>query len=324
MEIQMKTKSVRSIYTWLVLGGMLGSFSYMHAEEATASASVPVTMTVSANVPNSKRMPALNPEDISVKRGKEVLPVTNLVPARGDRAGLDLFILIDDAADGRLGMHLDDLRVFIQAQPESTAVGLGYMRNGAVEVVRDLTVDHAHVAEAIRLPFGSPAAYGSPYLSVTDLMKSWPQDDHRREVLMFTDGIDRARSRAGWHRGYNPNPDADTASIVAQKTGTMIHTIYVPGVGRVRHNYREGVNGQMNMATLSNATGGESFYLGLHSPVSIKPYLDSLQQVLDNQYLLSFSAKPGKKAGLQNVKFSTAIAGVKLSTHDAVWVPAGN
>jgi hypothetical protein len=78
----------------------------------------------------------------------------------------------------------------------------------------------------------------------------------------------------------------------------------------------------MNSARLSDSTGGESFFLGLHSPVSIKPYLDALQQIFDNQYLLSFSATPGKKAGLQSVKLSTEVAGVELSSHDAVWVPA--
>jgi hypothetical protein len=43
---------------------------------------------------------------------------------------------------------------------------------------------------------------------------------------------------------------------------------------------------------------------------------------MDNQYLLSFVAKPGQKAGLQSVSLSTEVAGVELSTHAAVWVPA--
>jgi hypothetical protein len=322
MEITMKARNMGFIFTWLLMGGMLGNSYPANAEEATASSVVPVTMTVSASVPNNKRMPALSPEDVQVKRGKERLQVTDLVPARGDRAGLDLFILIDDASDPRLGLQLDDLRSFIQSQPESTAVGVAYMRNATVDVVQDLTVDHALAVNALRLPLGSAGAYGSPYLSVSSLMRQWPHDDHRREVLMFTDGIDRARHHFGWHRGYNSNPDADTAIALAQKNGTMIHTIYTPGFGHLRHRYWDATNGQMNMARLSDATGGESFYLGLHGPVSIKPYLDSLQQVFDNQYLLSFSAKPGKKAGLQNVKLSTEVAGVQLSAHDAVWVPA--
>jgi hypothetical protein len=62
--------------------------------------------------------------------------------------------------------------------------------------------------------------------------------------------------------------------------------------------------------------------MGLQSPVSIKPYLDAVQQILDNQYLLGFQAKPGKKAGLQYVTLSTEVAGVELASADAVWVPA--
>jgi hypothetical protein len=103
----------------------------------------------------------------------------------------------------------------------------------------------------------------------------------------------------------------------------MIHSIYAPGAGLVRHNYWVATNGQMNMARVSDATGGASYYLGLHSPVSFKPYLDALQQVFDNQYLLSFNVKPAKKAGLQSIKLSTEVAGVDLASHDAVWVPAG-
>jgi hypothetical protein len=78
----------------------------------------------------------------------------------------------------------------------------------------------------------------------------------------------------------------------------------------------------MDMARLSDETGGKSFYLGLEDPVSYSPYLDKLQEILDNQYLLSFSAVPEKKSGLQRVKLSTPIVGVVLSSHDGVWVPA--
>jgi hypothetical protein len=39
--------------------------------------------------------------------------------------------------------------------------------------------------------------------------------------------------------------------------------------------------------------------------VSFRAYLDDLQKVLDNRYLLSFSAKPSTKAGLQYVRLST-------------------
>ena len=291
------------------------------AQQTNTVTSVPVRIAVTANVASDKRMPQINPEDVVVKQGKQRLQVTEWIPAQGDRAGLDLFILIDDATSPILGSNLEDLRTFINSQPSTTSVGVGYMRNATVQIVQNLTNDHAASAKALRLPLGSAGAYGSPYLSVIDLMKRWPENQNRREVVMVTDGVDRARSGPRWC-GLSNNPDVDSASAVAMRTGTIIHTIYAPGSGRLHRNYWEATNGQMNMARLSDITGGESFYLGLQSPVSLKPYLDDLQKVLDNRYWLSFSAKPGTKSGLQYVTLSTEVAGVEFSAPDAVWVPA--
>jgi hypothetical protein len=140
---------------------------------------------------------------------------------------------------------------------------------------------------------------------------------------MLTDGIGRARHHFGWHRGYSTDPDADTAAAVAQRTGTNVFAIYAPASALYRHSYWQGINGQTNLTRLTDQTGGASFYLGLHSPVTIQPYLAQLQTTLDNQYLLSFSLKSGKKPGLQAVNLSTDLAGVDLAAHDAVWVAGG-
>ena len=320
----MKSKGIGAICSLLIVAGMVSAIAPMHAADAAAKAAVPVRMTVTANVASNKRMPDINQDDIKVNRGKDRLEVTEWVAARGENAGLDLFILIDDSVDPRVGGQFDDLRAFIASQPATTSIGVGYMRNASVLMVQDLSMDHSLAAAAIRLPLGHSGAYGSPYLSAISLMKSWPEDGRRHEIVMITDGVDRARRHFSFHRGLTTYPDADTAISVAQKTGTIIHSLYAPGTGGLHGQYWRATNGQMNMARLSDSTGGESYYLGLHSPVSFKPYLDSLQQVLDNQYLLSFSAKPGKRAGLQAVSLSTEVAGVELSAHDAVWVPAGN
>jgi hypothetical protein len=153
-------------------------------------------------------------------------------------------------------------------------------------------------------------------------MKRWPQNANRREVVMVTDGIDRARGGPRPHGLSLISPDVDTAGTVAQRTGTIIHTIYAPGVGRLHHNFWEATNGQNGIAKLSDETGGESFFLGLESAVSFKPYLDRIQKILENQYILTFEAKPGKKAGLQAVRITTPVAGVELASADNAWVPA--
>jgi len=304
------------LFVPLVLGAALTASAGGKDQDVT------VTMTVTASVPSDKRMPTISAEDVFVKRGKEHLQVTGWIPARANRAGLDLFILIDDASDQVLGSHLDELRSFINSQPATTSIGIGYMRNATVQIAQNFTTDHARAANALRLPLGTPGAYGSPYLSVTDLMNRWPQSQNRREVLMITDGIDRAR-RGFRQRGIIIDPDVNTAAMVAQRTGTMIHSIYAPGADRLHRNYWQANNGQLSVAKLSDATGGESYFLGLQNPVSFQPYLDELQRALDNQYLLSFLAQPTEKAGLQYITVDTEIAGVEFGAPDAVWIPAG-
>jgi hypothetical protein len=214
------------------------------------------------------------------------------------------------------------LRAFINAQPATTFVGVGYMRNGVVQIAQDLTTDHNKAAKALRLPFASSGAYGSPYLSAIDLMKRWPDRGNRRELVMITDGIDRFRGGPHYRGLGFISPDVNSAGSIAQRNGMIVHTIFTRGVGRLGNNFWEITNGQNGMAMLSEQTGGQSYYLGTQNAVSFKPYLDELQRTLDNQYVLEFTANPGTKSGLQNVKLSTEVAGVELSSADGVWVNA--
>jgi hypothetical protein len=295
----------------------------LQAQERTSKATTPVQMTVTVRVlGENKRMPEVNREDVIVKQGKERLQVTGWTPLSGDERGLDLFILIDDSAHSSIGSQFDDLRGFISSLPANTSVGVGYMRNGTVQIAQDLTRNHNRAAESIRLPLGSSGAHGSPYLSAIDLMKRWPDSSNRREIVMITDGIDRFRGGSRRRGLAFISPDVDSASAVAQRAGTIIHTIFTRGVGRRASNLWEITNGQNSMAKLSDETGGESFFLGTQNAVSFRPYLDSLQMGLGNRYLLEFNAVPGNKSGLQYVKLATEVAGVELDSADSVWVKA--
>lgn len=293
------------------------------AQDGSSTATSPVQMTVTVRVlGKNKRMPEVNREDIIVRQGKDRLQVTGWTPLSGDSSPLDLFVLIDDAARPSVSSQFGDLREFIYSLPRTTSVGVGYMRNGTVRVAQDLTTDHRQAANALRIPLGSPGVYGSPYLSAIDLMKRWPESSNRREILMITDGIDRLH---GWphRRGIAPiSPDVSAASTVAQRTGTIIHSIYARGVGWRGSNFWQVTNGQNSMAKLADETGGESFFLGIGEPVSFRPYLDRLQTSLDNRYRLEFNAVPGKKPGLHYVKLTTEVAGVELNSADSVWVAA--
>jgi hypothetical protein len=321
-ETQMKRETIKHFFGLLAVAAMLAGTGSSRAE-GTPDGTVPVTMTVTASVAANKRMPQITRDDVTVKLGGNRLEVIDWAPARSVRAGLELFILIDETADSRLSLQYEDLRGFINDQPPTTLIGVGYMSNGTVRIAQDLTADHVLAAKALRIPLGVTTGVASPYLSAASLMKRWPVDGNRREVILLTDGVGRNHFHLGWGRSHQIDPDADTAAAVAQKTGTNIFSIYSPSSSRLRRNYWTSVEGQMSLARLSDRTGGASFYLGTQSPVSIQPYLAKMQTMLNNQYILSFSAKPGKKAAFQPVKISTEVAGVDLAAHDAVWVTGG-
>lgn len=288
--------------------------------QQTEAAGVPVRMTVTLAALGDNSLPAVTREQVTVKQSRNDRPVLGWTAARSDQAGLDLFVLIDDASDTRLGSQLGDLRTFITSQPPTTSVGVGYMRNATVQIAENFTTDHAKAAQALRLPIASAGAFGSPYLSVMDLMRRWPEHPNRRVVIMITDGIDRARGGPRPRMGVIP--DVDSAIDVAQRTGTLVYTIYAPGVGHMNRNFWEANNGQIGISKLSDQTGAESFYLGFQPAVSFKPYLDQIQKFLQNQYLLTFGAQPGRSDGLQSVSVNTDVRGAELVSADSVWVPA--
>jgi hypothetical protein len=210
------------------------------------------------------------------------------------------------------------------------------MSNATIQITQNFTADHALAAKAVRLPRGTTSSMDSPYLSLISLVKGWPQQKVRREVLMVSDGIDRlrgGRSEGGQTSSLGRpvsasaastmptiSPDADTASTNSQRYGVIVHSIYATGAGRHGRNAWEAQLGQSGVAKIADETGGEYFALGTQNAVSFKPYLDRLQRIFDNQYYLVFQAVPRKKDGLQRVNISTDAPNADISSADNVWV----
>jgi hypothetical protein len=63
-------------------------------------------------------------EDVIVYQEHERDKVTHWAAAKGDRSGLEIFVLIDDASNRNLGFQLDDVRHFIQSQAATAMVGV--------------------------------------------------------------------------------------------------------------------------------------------------------------------------------------------------------
>jgi len=277
-----------------------------------------VHMVVTVETHHGTNIPAINREDVMVYQGHDRDRVTDWLPLQEDHAGLELFLLIDDASNTSLDSQLEDLRQFVSSQPATTAIGIGYMRDGTVQIVQNPTTDHPQAAKSLRLPLGDPGASPSPYLSVSDLIKRWPETSVRREILMISDGIDR-------YYGSGPSdPYVDTAIEQAQRAGITIYSIYSPGVGHYGHSFWRINWGQNYLSQFSDETGGESYYLGFGPAVSFVPYLDDLTHRLTHQYLLTFLAKPEKKGGMQRIKLRTEVPNAELVTATSVYVPAGS
>lgn len=305
------------VLTLVAIAGLLASVQLAAAQESASATGPAANLVVTVEARHGSNIPDVTRDDVMVYEGRDRDRVTGWLPLQGDHAGLEFFIMLDDSSNVTLGSQLEDVRQFINAQPPTTKIGVAYMANGIAQVVQNLTSDHALTAKALRLPFGNPGASASPYFSLGDLIKRWPAGDERREVLMITDGIDRY-----WGSGPD-NAYVDTVIEQAQRAGVIVYSIYTPGVGHYGHSYWRTYWGQNYLSQLSDETGGESYYLiGPAPPVSFAPYMEDITRKLNHQYLLTFMAKPQKKAGMQRVKVHTEVPNAELVSADRVYVPA--
>jgi hypothetical protein len=299
------------------------STGIVHPQVKATLDTVPVHMVVTDQAfSDNNEPPVLRKGNVQVKQGENALKVDQVIPAEGDNASLSLFILIDDTLDPRIGMNLNDLRDFINAQPPSTQVGIGYMSNATFQIAQNFSADHGLVSKSLRLPRGRLSAMDSPYLSLISLLKSWPQEKVRREVLMLSDGIDHLHGNRSIRVSTMPgiSVNADSASATSQRYGVIVYSIYAVGAGRLGRNAWEAQMGQSGIAKITDETGGEYFALLNQNAVSFKPYLGRLQKIFENQYYVVFQAIPRKRDGLQRVDISTTVPDADIASADNVWV----
>ena len=250
--------------------------------QASSSSTVPVTTTVTVLGPKFTPAPPIAKQDVTAYSGKERLNVTKWVPAQGPNGALQLAIVIDnDASQLGVGSQLSDIKTFINLQSPNTAVGLFYAMYGTVEVAAPFSTNRAAVTKALRPPLGlASGASPSIYLSLSDLVEHhWPSAAARREVLLISNGVDQL------DRGPQ-SPYVEAAVEDVQKAGVVVHTIYTGGSIRFGASLH-GQYAQENLEELTEGSGGYGFFEGITAPVSFAPYLNQLNTVLHNQYLLT-------------------------------------
>ena len=147
----------------LLLFGTACSALTAFTQQPSTPGTVPVSMIVSVEAKHGKEVPTIHKEDVMVSHDRDRLQTTDWVPCQSQQAGVELFVLVDDATDTELGLQFEELKKFMLAQPASTAIGVVYARNGTAQVAQNPTTDHAQAAKALRLPTGLGAT-ASPYL----------------------------------------------------------------------------------------------------------------------------------------------------------------
>lgn len=302
--------------TLVRMGTFLGVLLLLSAASTRAqtSASGTATFTVTA-VGKKQEAPPIAKDDVQLFQGKERKQVADW------KKGEELFlaILIDDSIDTGAGGQWDNLKEFIMAQPATAFIALGYLQNNTTMVAQDFTKNHELAAKALRLPRGIGALGSSPYLSLSDMLKRWPNTGPRRSIILISSGID-------FFRGPSSGPiypDVDPLIQRAQRQNTNIWSIYYPSASHRGRGFLAST-AQNNLSKLSDGTGAESYFLGAGTPVSIKPYLDEISTHLDNQYLLTFAGSGGSKGRYQSIRVRTELPDVEFMTPSAVFLPPGS
>jgi hypothetical protein len=249
-----------------VAAAMFGSLATVLPVFAQGADAVAAQTVITVLGKNNEAPAPLQQQDLQVQVAGKRATITDLVPLRGDRAGLELVILIDGSARTSIGRQMGDIEQFVKSLPPTTSVGIAYMQNGAAVFSQPLTTDKAQALSALRLPGGSAGSNASPYFCLSDLAKRWPSTnrDNRREVVMITDGVDPYDLR------FDPdNPYLQSAINDSIRAGLIVDAIYWRDDGRLDRSLYQNNAGQSLLNLVTQATGGRSYWQGIGNPVSL-------------------------------------------------------
>jgi len=262
----------------------------------------------------------ISANQLALKINGKSTNIANLTPLKNSNAPIQMVVMIDDGARASLGIQLKDIAHFIATLPPNAQVTVAYMENGRAALSGPLTTDHAAAVKELHLPLtGEPGISASPYFCLSDLANHWPSDDRavRRVVVMVTNGVDYYEVR------YDPeDPYVQAAITDAVRARLTVYTIYWNGQGFFGRSGYAAMDGQNLMDQLTQATGGNSYWIGFGNPVSFEPYFQNIDQRLGNQYEIGFVAPlEGSKPGVASMRLkASGTGGAKVVAPQQVYV----
>lgn len=266
---------------------------------------------------DSKSPQQLTTQNLKARVNNHQTELTAVVPVQPN--GTQVALLIDDGLRTSIGRQFSDIRNFINSLPHGTEILVGYMQNGRVVAQQPFTTDLKTASSSLRIPMGSPGLSASPYFCLSDFVKHWPGSTEAssaqggmlapkaRFVIMITNGVDPYNgsvSPLNQNSGY-----VDTAIRDAQRAGIPVYSIYYGNAG-----IRGGAasfSGQSYLSKVADETGGQGYFQGLGSPVSLSPFFDKFRKSISESFVATFPA-PAKANDLVELKFSTSLSSTKL------------
>lgn len=293
---------------WLICACAL----FTWAKDAPAGPQVKMTVTLGHIY--GQKPPLLGPQDLVITEHYEQLTATNLIPLRGDRAGLELYLLVDNCSNCEPGNKFEELRRFIGSQPSTTAIGVAYIQDGHLVIALKPTYDRDRAVNALSVPEGSKPS--SPYGPLKELIEGFTLDGMRHAVLVVSNGIDPGEA------DQPQDPSAEAAIGAAQRVRVTVYAIYHPSADYETADASKMYSGQVQLAHVAFESGGEAYFLGLGPLPSLAPFLADIAEHLANQYLLEFRVNPTAAAGsLQDVTVKAKGRELDLMVPSKVWVP---
>jgi hypothetical protein len=268
---------------------------------------------------DSKTPQTPTPSNLTAKVNRhdtQIIAVSRVQPN-----GTQVALLIDDGLRTSVGRQLPDIKGFITSLPAGVEILVGYMQNGRVVASQDFTTDHAAAAGSLRLPMGSIGISASPYFCLSDFIKKWPGGSAEegtlltpkaRFVMMLTNGVDPYNGSVS---PMNQNsPYVDNAVRDAQRAGVAVYSIYYGDTGIRGGN--ASFSGQNYLSEVAQGTGGQAYYQGSGSPVSLTPFLKQFTKAMAESFVATFNASASNN--LVDLKFSTTLPRTKVQAPQMV------
>jgi hypothetical protein len=292
------------VRTWIAALALTAAITFAQTKP-NHGVEVPMILTVADHVRHHP--PSLKRDGVTIVDAT----ITDWIPLESGH-DLELFVLIDDAANYDLGSKLRELGRFVISQPAAVSVGVAYIHDGNLKIVENPTPDRSRVARALRALSGGKTA--NPYCVLSDLIQRWQRRSLRREIVLVSTGIAETATEAG--------VCVDEAIHDAERAGIVVYAFYNPAADYLSEKRSQASRVDSGAVDLvCYETGGEAFFLSHDPSESINPFLADIAEHLEHQYLVKFRISPGPESGFQPISVRSGFPSLELMAPESVWVP---